>query len=76
MPTVHKDAIVIPQAAAVQLQNKYIVYKVVDGKATSALVSVASTSDGKEFVVTDGLQPGDEIIAKGAGLVREGTLIN
>lgn len=75
MPTVHKDAIVIPQAAAVQMQNKYIVYKVVDGKATSALVSVAPTSDGKEFVVTDGLQPGDEIIAKGAGLVREGTVV-
>ena len=30
---------------------------------------------GKEFVVTDGLQPGDEIIAKGAGLVREGTIV-
>ena len=75
MPTVYKDAMVIPQAAAVQLQNKYIVYKVVDGKAVSALVSVAPTSDGKEFVVTDGLQPGDEIIAKGAGLVREGTVV-
>lgn len=72
MPAVHKDAIVIPQAATVRQQDKYIVYKVVDGKAKSALVGVASTSDGKEFVVTDGLQPGEEIIAKGAGLVREG----
>lgn len=72
MPTVHKDAIVIPQAATVQQQDKYIVYKVVDGKAKSALVSVAPTNDGKEFVVTEGLQPGEEIIAKGAGLVREG----
>jgi len=75
MPTVHKDAIVIPQAATVQQQDKYIVYKVVDGKAKSALVSVAKTSDGKEFVVTDGLQPGEEIIAKGAGLVREGVQV-
>ena len=72
MPTVHKDAIVIPQAATVQQQDKYIVYKVVDGKAKSALVSVAPTNDGKEFVVTEGLRPGEEIIAKGAGLVREG----
>jgi membrane fusion protein (multidrug efflux system) len=44
----------------------------VDGKAKSALVSVAPTNNGKEFVVTEGLQPGEEIIAKGAGLVREG----
>jgi len=75
MPTVHKDAIVIPQAAAVQQQDKYIVYKVVDGKAASALVSVAPINDGKEFVVTDGLQVGDEIVAKGAGLIREGVQI-
>jgi membrane fusion protein (multidrug efflux system) len=33
---------------------------------------VAPTNNGKEFVVTEGLQPGEEIIAKGAGLVREG----
>lgn len=75
LPTIYKDAIVIPQAATVQMQNKYIVYKVVDGKAASALVSVAPTSDGKEFVVTEGLQAGEEIIAKGAGLVREGTVV-
>lgn len=72
MPTVYKDALVIPQAATVQMQNKYIVYKVVDGKAASALVSVAPASDGKKFVVIEGLQPGDEIVAKGAGLIREG----
>ena len=72
MPSVHKDVIVIPQSAAVQMQNQYIVYKVMDGKAASALVSVVPTNDGQVFVVTGGLQPGDEIIAKGAGLVREG----
>ena len=72
MPTVHRDAIVIPQAATVQQQGKYIIFKVVDGKAKSTLVNVAPTNNGKEFVVTDGLLPGEEIIAKGAGLVREG----
>lgn len=75
MPSLHKNVIVIPQSATVQQQDKYIVYKVVDGKAKSALVSVAPTDNGKEFVVTDGLQPGDEIIAKGAGLVREGAVV-
>ncbi|MBQ8673937.1 MAG: efflux RND transporter periplasmic adaptor subunit [Bacteroides sp.] len=75
IPSTYKDVIVIPQSATVQLQDKYLVYKVVDGKAASAIVSVAPTSDGREFVVTSGLQPGDEIIAKGAGLVREGTQV-
>jgi len=75
IPTIHKDVIVIPQAATVQMQDKYLVYKVVDGKAASAIVSVVGTDDGQEFVVTEGLQAGDEIIAKGAGLVREGVQV-
>lgn len=76
IPNTHKDVIVIPQAATVQMQDRYIVYKVVDGKAVSAIVKVYPTDDGQEFVVKEGLQVGDEIVAKGAGLVREGTLIN
>lgn len=75
MPTVYANSIVIPQAATVQIQDKYLVYKVVDGKAQSAVVSVSPISDGREFVVLDGLQVGDEIIAEGAGLVREGTQV-
>lgn len=58
-----------------QLQDKIIVYKVVDGKATSTLISVASVSDGREYVVLDGLKQDDEIISDGAGLVREGTQV-
>lgn len=72
IPSVYKECIIIPQEAAVQMQNKYLVYKVVDGKATSALVSVAPINNGREFIVMDGLKPGEEIVAKGAGLLREG----
>ncbi len=75
LPTVYKDCIVIPQAATVQVQDRYLVYKVVDGKAQSAMVRVSPISDGREFVVTEGLQPGDEIVSEGAGLLREGTQI-
>lgn len=73
LPTVYKDCIIIPQGATVQMQDKTLVYKVVDGKAVSTLISVSPVSDGREYVVLDGLKPGDEIISEGAGLVREGT---
>ena len=73
IPSVYKDCIVIPQTATVQLQNKHIVYKVVDGKAVSTLIQVAELNDGREYIVLDGLEVGDEIVAQGAGLVREGT---
>ncbi|MEL5896040.1 efflux RND transporter periplasmic adaptor subunit [Bacteroides sp. GD17] len=75
VPTTYKNCIVIPQGATVQMQDRTITYKVVDGKAVSALITVAPISDGREFVVMDGLQPGDEIVSAGAGLLREGTVV-
>lgn len=72
IPSVCKG-IVIPQGATVRMQDKTLVYKVVDGKAVSALVKVFPIDNGREYVVLDGLSEGEEIIAKGAGLVREGT---
>ena len=75
VPTTYKNCIVIPQEATVQLQDKTVVYKVVDGKAVSALITVAGINDGREYVVLDGLEVGDEIVSTGAGLLREGTQV-
>ena len=75
IPSTYTNCIVIPQGATVQLQDQILVYKVVDGKAVSTLIKVAPVNDGKEYIVTDGLKPGDEIISNGAGMIREGTQV-
>lgn len=75
IPSTYKNAIVIPQGATVAMQDKIAVYKVVDGKAVSTLITVAPINDGREYIVLDGLAVGDEIVAEGAGLVREGTQV-
>ena len=75
VPSIYKDCIAIPQGATVQMQDKVVVYKVVDGKAVSTLITVAGINDGREYVVLSGLQSGDEIISEGDGLVREGTQV-
>lgn len=75
MPSSYKDCIVIPQGATVQLQDKILAYKVVDGKAVSTLIKVAPVDDGREYVVLDGLKAGDEIVSEGAGMLREGTQV-
>lgn len=69
------DCIVIPQAATYEIQDKVYVYKVIDGKAASTIVSIFSINDGKEYIVESGLQVGETIIADGAGLVQEGATI-
>ena len=72
VPSIYKNCIAIPQTATVRMQDKTIVYKVVDGKAVSTLITVAGINDGREYIVLDGLKAGDEIVSEGAGLVREG----
>ena len=70
------NAIVIPQEATYDIQDKVYVVKVVEGKAVASMIQVESATDGKSYIVTDGLKAGEVIIAKGAGFVREGTKIN
>lgn len=75
IPSVLKDAIVIPQAATYELQERIFVYKVVDGRAVSSQIKVMAQNNGVEYIVTEGLSVGDVIVAEGAGLVREGAVI-
>ena len=75
IPSEKKDCIVIPKAATYELQDRIFVYKVIDGKASATEIKVAPQDNGIEYIVTDGLNVGDIIVAEGAGLIKEGTLI-
>ena len=68
-----KGVIIIPQYAVVRLQDKSLVYKVQsDSTATAVDVTTADTGNGKDFIITSGLKPGDRIVATGANNVTEG----
>ena len=75
IPVTFKDCIAIPQAATYELQDRVFVYKVVDGKASSTEIRIAPQNNGVEYIVTEGLEVGDVIVAEGAGLIKEGTPI-
>ena len=75
IPTTLTGCMVIPQSATYELQDRIFVYKVVDGKASSTEIHIAPQNNGVEYIVTDGLEVGDVIVAEGAGLIKEGTPI-
>ncbi len=75
LPYQYKNAFVIPQGATYEIQDKTFVYRVIDGKAVSTIITVEPINNGKEFIVSSGLAEGDIIIAEGAGLVREGIAV-
>lgn len=64
MPTIIKNAVVIPQTAVNELQDKYMVKKMVGGKEKLTEIKIYPLNDGKTYVVTDGLKKGDVIIKK------------
>lgn len=73
MPFTEKGVIVVPQSAVVRLQDKTLVYMVqADSTATAVDVTTEDTGNGKDFIVTSGLNVGDCIVASGANNVTEG----
>ncbi|MCQ2184751.1 MAG: efflux RND transporter periplasmic adaptor subunit [Bacteroidales bacterium] len=68
----YEDMIVIPLTALVRLQDKNIVYKVIDNCAVSTLVEVEPLADGHNAVILSGASEGDVLVAKGAGNVYDG----
>ena len=72
VPTHRTACIVIPQEATYELQNRSFVYRVVDGKTKATAVTLFPQNNGQEYIVEDGLNAGDTIIAEGAGLLKDG----
>ena len=68
-----EGVIVIPQNAVIRLQDKSQVYLVkADSTATAVEVTTEDTGNGKDFIITSGLKPGDRIVTTGANNVTEG----
>ena len=73
LPVEYKDALVVPTTATVQLQDKYKVYVVdKEGIAHGQIITVLPQTNGKEYIVTDGLDGSETIVKEGAGMVKEG----
>ena len=73
IPATFENVIVVPAAATVQTQDKFKVFTVDEnGIAHSQLITINEKDGGNEFIVTSGLKGGEEIVAEGAGMVKEG----
>ena len=73
LPISRKAVMVIPQTAVVRLQDKSLVYRVkADSTAQAITVTTINTGNGKDVIVTSGLNVGDKIVSVGANNVQEG----
>lgn len=73
VPHVNNSAIVIPQEATVQVQDKIFVYVLgSDNKVKYTAIKVDSQDDGVNYIVTDGLHTGDRFVSKGITKLTDG----
>ena len=77
IPYVENDAIIIPQKATFEIQDRKFVYTLNDSnKTVSTPITVFEINDGQEYRVTSGLKAGDRIVTEGIGTtVKEGMVI-
>lgn len=77
IPNLTTNAILVPQAATYEIQDMRFVYLVGDSsKVHSVPIQVAEQNDGKNFIVTGGLKPGDVVVTEGVGInVKDGMVI-
>lgn len=69
MPVVYHSTIEVPQNATYEIQDMRFVYVLGDSaKVTSRPITVAPENDGKTFIVTSGLTPGETIVTEGVGV--------
>jgi membrane fusion protein (multidrug efflux system) len=75
IPRTIDTALLVPQAATYELQDKHFVYLVIDSNKVLSMPIVGSaTNDGKFLVVTDGLKRGDKILTNGLNL-KDSTVV-
>lgn len=74
VPENYKNALVVPALSTFEQQGKKMVYKVQADTLAPATITVADEA-GNLYVVSEGLEQGQEILAKGVNKVRPGAAI-
>ena len=67
------DAIIIPQAAVSEVQDKKFIYLLgSDNKVKYSEIKVDAQNDGKNYIVTEGLKAGDKYVTNGITKLTDG----
>ena len=72
------SVIVIPQRASFELQDKRMIYVVGDSnKVSTRIIETVPLSGGQNFLVLNGLEPGEKVVVEGVNTkVGDGSIIN
>ena len=73
VPHTASSAVIVPQDAVVEVQDKHFVYVVgKDNKVKYTPVEINSQNDGKNYIITSGLHIGDRFVVNGVSSLQDG----
>ena len=73
IPSVLDSALLIPQSATYEVQDKKFVYVLGDSsKVKNTEITVFPLDNGKQYVVTSGLKPAEPVVVEGVATLRDG----
>lgn len=70
IPREVENVFVIPQKSTFAQQDKVLIYKIVNDSTVQTMIEVIPLPDGKNYVVTGGLQEGESIVLDGVVTLR------
>lgn len=73
VPHTASGAVIVPQDAVVEVQDKHFVYVVgKDNKVKYTPVTLNTQNDGKNYIITSGLNVGDRFVVNGVTSLQDG----
>lgn len=76
IPETEKDVLLVPQPATYELQDKHFVYVVnPDSTVAATQIEILNNNDGKNYVVTSGVEAGQKIVTEGVSKLHDGLKI-
>jgi membrane fusion protein (multidrug efflux system) len=71
----HKDALIIPESATIDMQDKVFVFTVGDSSKVKKQAITIEGQSGDNYLVKDGVKAGDQIVLSGVDKLQEGMVI-
>lgn len=76
IPYTNDSALIIPQKATYEIQDKKFVYLLSDSSTVvSTEIVISPLDNGSDYIVTNGLKAGDKIVVEGVSSLRNGIKI-
>jgi len=76
IPRSVSDALVIPQEATFELQDKVFVFILNDSNKVASVPVTINGKSGTYYLVDKGIKPGEKIVYSGLDRLKDGTVIN